>query len=689
MNFSLACRPMQWIYWLIAIILSLAAGYWVYRADKRRVVPYPWLTSLLRSFLVFFTLLLVLVPTIVITKNVTERPIVLLLQDDSRSIAAALGPDSAAYHKNLEALTEKLSGQYKVVQWGFGGSVQPDSLFRFRQAATDISAALARAQEFYGMQNLGAVILATDGRFNQGMNPEYQQLGLHCPLYTVAIGDSARQKDIRIQRAYANKVVTINSSFEIRADIVAELCRGYNNSIAVKEQDAMLASVPLAVNTDRYDHSASFTIKATKPGLHHYVITVPDADGEKNTANNRKDVFVEVVEEKKNILIVSAAPHPDVNAIKDALAGVESYKVTVIAADNFPASLDNYNAIILHGLPSFRNRLAPQLLAAKKPVWFIINSQSDFAAMNSMEQLIHTNIAPTQPHDMLAAFNPAFNSFILPQQIQSVTDKMPPLTVNVGSILAAPGANALFLQRASPGASPMPLWVLQQGNIPSAILLGEGLWRWRLYEYKNFNEHNVIDECIRQTVAFISANNNERPFGVALPKYVWSDQEAITLSAYLHNANNEQVNTPDVQLTIADSAGRKQEFSFERAGTAYSLNIGIWAGGTYSYSAHTTYNGKAYVAGGSFVVESMPLELMESGADYPLLYGLAKKYNGGFVTAKNVVSLYDSVIHNERVKPLIQTTTETVPLVDRKWYFFLILLIAVAEWLLRKYWLAQ
>ena len=83
------------------------------------------------------------------------------------------------------------------------------------------------------------------------------------------------------------------------------------------------------------------------------------------------------------------------------------------------------------------------------------------------------------------------------------------------------------------------------------------------------------------------------------------------------------------------------------------------------------------------------LELMESGADYPLLYGLARKYNGGFVTARNVASLYDSIAHNDRIKPIIQSNTETVPLIDRKWYFFIILLIAVAEWLLRKYWLAQ
>ena len=285
---------MQWIYWLIALILSAGAGYWVYRADKRRAVPYPWITSCLRSMVVFFTLLLILAPTIVITKHRVEKPIVLLLQDDSRSISNALGHDSGDYRKNTEALTLRLSDKYKVVQWGFGNTVHNDSIFHYDQPGTDISAALSRAQEFFGLQNLGAVILATDGRFNQGMNPLYQQLALHSPVYAVAIGDSSRQKDIRISRAYANKVVTINSSFEVRADIIADLCKGLGTEVTIKEGNEMLSSASISVNSEKYDRSVSFTLKAEHPGLHHYVITVPEVAGEENKANNRKDIFVEV-----------------------------------------------------------------------------------------------------------------------------------------------------------------------------------------------------------------------------------------------------------------------------------------------------------------------------------------------------------------------------------------------------------
>lgn len=673
--------------WLISIVVAAGAGYWVYRSDKRRGVPMPWLTALLRGVVLFLALLLIFAPAIEVNHHTTEKPVVVLLQDNSRSIATALGKDSAAYRKQMESLTQRLGDKYKVVQWGFGQTVQPDSPFQYNQSATDISAALAQAQEYYGLQNLGAVILATDGRFNHGANPLYQPLSLPGSLYTVAIGDSARQKDIHIAATYANKAVTINSSFEIRADIVAELCNGYSNSVVIKEEGETLSSAPVSVNADRYDRSVSFSLKATKAGLHHYVMTVPEAAGEQNTTNNRKDIFVEVIEEKKNILIISAAPHPDVNAIRDALAGLEMYKVTIVTADNMPSSLADYQVIVLHSLPSQRRHIAAQIIAAKKPVWLITGGQGEIPALNELQPLTHTTIMPGVPHDVLPVYNASFNAFLLPKQVQAVADKMPPLLANAGAINTAPGANVLFYQKTAAGQ--MPLWVMQQGATPTAILAGEGLWRWRVYEFKNFSEHNVIDECIRQTIAFLSANNNERPFTVQLPKHVWSDQEAISLNAYLLNTNNEQVNTPDVQLSVTDSSRRKEDFSFEKSGTAYMLNIGIHAGGTYNYVARTTYNDKAYTASGTFVVESTPLEFMETGADYPMLFAMAKKYNGALFPANNFGALYDSIMHNERVKPMIQTTTETVPLVDRKWFFFLILLVAVAEWLLRKYWLAQ
>ncbi len=676
---------MQVLLWAIAIILSAGAAWWVYRADKKRVTPYPWLTATLRGIVVFLALFLLLAPVISITNNETQKPVVVFVQDNSSSIATALGKDSSTYQKNTQSLIDKLSGDYKVITWNLNGNTTADSLFRYTSQSTDLSKALENVQEYYGAQNLGAVVLATDGKYNQGSNPLFQQLSLQSLLYTVGIGDSSRQKDLRIAQVYSNKTVSLNSNFEIRADIIATLCNGYSNSIELTEGGQIVATAPQSINSNQYDRTVSFSIKAAKAGLHHYTIIAPTADGEQNTANNRRDVFVEVVDEQKKILIAAAAPHPDIKAIQEALGALESYKVTVAMANEIP-SMQEYKVIILHQLPSQFLNNSRDIATMRKPVWYILGSQTNPAAAMQLPSPVQMSINPLASVDRYPAYNVAFNSFSVPQNMQAVMDKMPPLSVPQGTIQAQPNADVLFRQR---DGEQQPLWVLQQGNPSTAITTGEGLWRWRMYEYKNFNTHNTIDECIRQTVSFLAANSNEKPFYIQLPKYVWSDQENISMNAYLLNATNQQVNNADVQLVITDTSGKKQNFNFEKSGSSYRLNTGIWPAGTYNYAARVVYNGTTHTANGSFVVEHMPLEQMESGADYNMLYTLAKKYNGGFVPAASITSLADSIKKNTNIKPVIQSNIQSVPLVDWKWYFLLILIFAVAEWLLRKYWLAQ
>jgi hypothetical protein len=677
---------MQWLLWIFALILAAGAGYWVYRADVKRAIPYPWLTAALRGVIILLTLLLILAPVITINRNDTQKPVVVFLQDESSSISYNLGKDTNGYNKAAGDLIDKLSKDYRVVTWGFGSHVQTDSLFRYQHQSTDISAALSRVQEFYGGQNLGAIIMASDGRFNQGSNPLYQQMSVRSPLYTVGIGDTALQKDIRVAQVFANRVVSLNSQFEIRADIIATRSAGYSNNVSLTEGGNNIRTSAINISTDRFDRSVSFTLKADKPGLHHYTVSLPAGDGEQNVANNRRDIFVEVVDEKKNILLAAAAPHPDINAIREALAGMESYSITVRMADQLPSSYNEYDVVILHQLPSVHNDIGV-LRDVDKPIWYIIGAQNHFPMLNQMSLPAQAAMSSGSSRNIFAAYNSTFNVFTLPQTLNAVLDKMPPLGVPMGGIQSPPDVDVLLQARG--GGENIPLWLLKQGKTPSAMLAGEGLWRWRLYEYKNSGKHEVIDELVRQTISFLSVNNNDKPFQVQLPKYVWSDKEAISINAYLLNPNNEQVNTPEVQLVITDSAGRKQNYSFERSGAAYKLNIGIRAGGTYNYTATTSYNGKTLTASGSFVVETMPLELMQTGADYPLLYGLSKKYNGSLLPSANISSLYDSIKNNVNIKPVIQSNVETVPLVDWKWYFFLILLFAVAEWLLRKYWLAQ
>ncbi len=667
---------MTLVLWLFAALTTLAAGYFTYRADVRKAVPYPWLTSGLRALVVALVWALLLSPSIHILKTETEKPVIVFLQDESGSVPAALKGDTATYRADAQRLISRLSERYRVVSWGFGKDVRTDSLFRFREGATDIAAPLARAATFFNGQNLGAIILATDGRFNQGLHPLYQPLAMRSPLYAVSIGDTALPKDLRIPQVYAPRTVARGSQIEVRADIVATRCAGYDGAVQITEAGAGQGSVSLSIPSERFDKSVSFSIKAGAAGLHHYIVSATPAGEEANLANNRRDLFIEVVASKKRILIAAAAPHPDVAALREALAGAEAYTVTTRVGEGLPADLSAYEVVILHGLPSGSD--APQLRG--KAAWYIVSSATGAFTTPAASLAI----SPAAQHDAYATANASFTAFSPPQGLNAVLDRMPPLSAPAGTITPGAGTQVLLSERGG-----MPLWLLQAGAAPQALLLGEGLWRWRLYEYRYFRNHTVVDECIRQTIALLAANTSDNPFRVSMPKYEWSDGENVNLDAYLLNAAGEQVNTPDASFSLTDSTGHKQTFAFERAGAAYRLNIGQLPPGAYTYSAATAFNGRKYAASGSFVVASVPLEAMETGADYGLLYALARKYGGGAVRSPQMAQLYDSITLNESIKPVIQAHDTTAPLVDWKWYFFLILIVAAAEWLLRKYWLAQ
>ena len=71
------------------------------------------------------------------------------------------------------------------------------------------------------------------------------------------------------------------------------------------------------------------------------------------------------------------------------------------------------------------------------------------------------------------------------------------------------------------------------------------------------------------------------------------------------------------------------------------------------------------------------------------MYTLAAKNNGATFNTQNMLAVYDSIVANNSIKPLLSEQIEQADLIDWKWLFAIILLIATAEWLLRKYWMAM
>jgi hypothetical protein len=61
--------------------------------------------------------------------------------------------------------------------------------------ASDLGEFMSYIQEQYRGQNVGAVIMASDGAYNRGKNPLYVA-DLKAPFSVIALGDTVRKTDL-------------------------------------------------------------------------------------------------------------------------------------------------------------------------------------------------------------------------------------------------------------------------------------------------------------------------------------------------------------------------------------------------------------------------------------------------------------------------------------------------------------
>src|SRR5690606_36456063 len=87
---------------------------------------------------------------------------------------------------------------------------------------------------------------------------------------------------------------------------------------------------------------------------------------------------------------------------------------------------------------------------------------------------------------------------------------------------------------------------------------------------------------------------------------------------------------------------------------------------------------------GTFVVEKIELEYLNTTADHQLLYNLAKMSGGEFVLPGNLSDLEQLIAENEKITTVVHTDNTYEELINLKWIFFLLILLLSTEWFLRK-----
>ncbi len=690
--------------WFVILCLLLGAGFslGLYFRSRyfgatsgmpRRLV---YLLAFLRFASVSLIAFLLLGP--VLKKRTTERenPHVILLTDNSASLRIHMNEeDSARLVEQYEKLVDALSSKYEVSAYSFGSSLHEGIAKQFDEKSSNLSGALTEIHNLYINRNVGAVILASDGIYNEGNSPVYHAAEMDAPVYTIALGDTSFKRDLRIREIYHNSILYLGDKMEVKIDIEAANALNMESMLLVEElnpegKNKLIYSKKLQFRKREDLMEESVLIEPSRAGVIQYRVSISPLRDEVSTDNNYKSFFIDVLESRKKVLIIADAPHPDISAIRQALLESRNYEVTLAYADDEDLTPDAYNLIILHGLPSLRHPLSSvlkQAAEAKQSVWFIYSLHSDLNALNDAQDLLRLRSSSGGNNEARAIVNPDFSLFGLPAGLAEALEDFPPMIVPFGSFTPAADARSLLTQKIGSVETQYPLLMYgsQQDGQRIGIMLGTGIWRWRLYDYLIHGDHTRVDALITQSCQYLSVTDDKRQFRVKLGKKVFDETESIRFAAELYNENYELVNDPDIELKIEDSAGKEFEYRFSKTGKSYRLDAGYFPAGNYRYRARLVYNGHEMEASGRFIVRKVNLESLSTRARHDLLYRLSEETGGRTYSPEETEKLIAELMENKELKPVLRDTFKSTLLLDMKWIFFLILSLLAFEWFLRKY----
>ncbi|NJC26907.1 hypothetical protein [Neolewinella antarctica] len=680
------------------LILCATAGFVVafvlyFREQQFREQPRGliWGMGILRWLGYSLLAALLLSPLLRYVDRDQQEPVVVLAQDVSESVGMEI--DTTEYRAQWTALRDALAEKYQVVEYTFGQSFRTDGDLQFTDKRTNLDAVLTEISDVYGTQNLGAVVLATDGIYNEGTNPAYRDLQIKAPIYTVGLGDTSQRRDLLVRRVFHNKIAYLDDRFSIQVDVSARGATGSSTRLTVSrvgEGGKVLFSENISIQGDDFFTTKEVVLTADRPGVQRYRIALTGIADEVSTANNRRDIFVDVLDARQKILVLADAPHPDLSAFKQALATGKNNEVEVAYAGKFSGKVGDYDLVILHQLPSAKNPVAGllmQLGTNKTPTLFVMGERAPAAAFNAAQDLItYRGTAGASGNEVGGRLVAGFNLFTLSDELKQSINSYPPLTAPFGEFTPGPGATQLLQQRIGRVDTEFPLVTIGESRgVRTGVIAASGLWQWRLFDFLENGTHERFDELISQLSQYLTVQEDKRRFRVNLAENIFDENEPVRLDAELYNSNYELINDAEATVTITGDDGREFEFAFTRTSNAYTLDAGILPVGNYRFRARTNTGNEDLTYDGRFSVQAVEVERYALEADHGLLRQLSERYGGELIFPAQLVDLPARLEAAGTVKPILLDTVNTRSVIHLKWIFFVLLTLYAAEWFMRRY----
>jgi hypothetical protein len=683
------------LWWLcLVFVVALSLSIWLYRKKKtweetpRGIVA---LMFSLRLISLFLLGALLIKPLLNIPNTHFYKSQLLILQDQSKSILN--NQDSLAYtqayNQKLNEFTDALKASeipYKL--YGFADSISSQNKIVFDKTASNISEAIKHVNDINTSEHIGGILLLSDGIYNQGEDPYYLSQTSQIPIYTVGLGDTNTYSDLKIDNIKINKVAYNNRNIPFNIDIASFDLKGKQHQLKVIENDKVLFESTFDINKTQYYKSIEQQLSALSTGMHILKFELSVDETERNIENNRFTVAINVIDRKQKVLILNAAPHPDIAALKTALKSSQSFEIEQINLKDFKGQIDDYNLVVLHQIPFSKadnSRLYQQLESSKTAVLHFVSPQSNIRKLDELNPSTKISKAIKKNEWYQAAANSNFKLFNLSDELKAYIDEVPPLIAPMLKVQKSALTNILAYQKIKNIETDDALIFFNEiDNKKRAFVLGEGIWKWKVYDFKQNGDFNNFSLLIEKIVQYLCVENTDKDFIVDI-KNQYSESEKKHITAQYYNKSMELDLKQVFVFEYSNTEGQSFSKPMSVSDKDYHIDLSYLPSDIYAYKIYNESDSTVNLAEGSFSVLPSQLEMLDTKARHQLLSNISQNSQAKFYNEQNWFNVLNDLKEHPKFKTQSYTSFELIEWINFKWILLLITLLISLEWFLRKY----
>jgi hypothetical protein len=659
------------------IALSLALFQYIYKSKKRTKVF--MLLAFLRFVTIFSVLLLLINPKFDKITYFNEKPNLVIAVDNSESVAY-LKQDSNVRRLVSELKSHKeLNERFNVEVYRFGKNVVNNDSLTFDEKQSNPTLMFDRLQQVQG-STPSPTLLITDGNQTYGNDYEFSTNRYKQPIFPVILGDTIQYMDVKIQQLNVNRYAYLKNQFPVEIIAVYSGNSVVNTQVKITSGNATLFTQNVSFSKENSSQVINLTLPANRVGVNSYKAEIVPIENEKNVINNVKNFAVEVIDQKTNVAIVSDIIHPDLGALKKSIEVNEQRQASILNPNEFINQSNDFQLVILYQ-PNNSFRLVYDEVAKSKLNTFVISGvNTSWSALNGFQSFYTQNIT-NQTEDFQPLLNPNYSTFIIDDLNFS---DFPPLRSEFGAVkFSVPVETILFKTVNGTQINEPLLATFEMNNRREAILLGEGIWRWRAQTYLDNQSFVEFDNFIGKLVQYLSSNQKKTRLNVSYESF-YNGNDDVKISTQYFNKNYEFDANATINITLNNKDTQdSRTFPFILKNTNYDVDLSGLAAGDYSFTVSVAIENIS--SSGEFKILDYNVEQQFLNANVTKLQTLATNSQGTTYFIDDTKSLIDNLLKDDRFVTIQKSSKNVVPLIDWKFLLAIIALSLSAEWFIRKY----